>query len=99
MNRRYPFRRATLFGVWNINFEGLPTLAVLCIRAAAGRALWWRFRSSIRRPLGKLIALYEHKVFTQGVVWGVNSWRRAGDCQTGGVAQRLLSARPAPGAY
>ena len=38
--------------------------------------------------LGQLIALYEHKVFTQGVVWGINSfdqwgsssarcWRRA----------------------
>jgi glucose-6-phosphate isomerase len=28
--------------------------------------------------LGKLIALYEHKVFTQGVVWGVNSFDQWG---------------------
>jgi glucose-6-phosphate isomerase len=24
--------------------------------------------------LGSLIALYEHKIFTQGVVWGINSY-------------------------
>lgn len=24
--------------------------------------------------LGSLIALYEHKIFTQGVVWGINSF-------------------------
>ena len=24
--------------------------------------------------LGALIALYEHKIFTQGVVWGINSY-------------------------
>jgi glucose-6-phosphate isomerase len=28
--------------------------------------------------LGKLIALYEHKVFTQGVIWGVNSFDQWG---------------------
>jgi len=24
--------------------------------------------------LGSLVALYEHKIFTQGVVWGINSY-------------------------
>jgi len=24
--------------------------------------------------LGSLIALYEHKIFTQGVIWGINSY-------------------------
>ena len=24
--------------------------------------------------LGSLIALYEHKIFTQGVIWGINSF-------------------------
>ncbi len=24
--------------------------------------------------LGSLIAMYEHKIFTQGVVWGINSF-------------------------
>ena len=30
------------------------------------------------RTLGQLIALYEHKVFTQGVMWGVNSFDQWG---------------------
>ena len=30
------------------------------------------------KTLGKLVALYEHKVFTQGVVWGVNSFDQWG---------------------
>jgi glucose-6-phosphate isomerase len=30
------------------------------------------------RTLGKLIALYEHKIFTQGVIWGVNSFDQWG---------------------
>jgi len=30
------------------------------------------------RTLGKLIALYEHKIFVQGVVWGVNSYDQWG---------------------
>ena len=30
------------------------------------------------RSLGALIALYEHKVFTQGVIWGVNSFDQWG---------------------
>jgi len=28
--------------------------------------------------LGSLIALYEHKVFTQGVIWGINSFDQWG---------------------
>ena len=30
------------------------------------------------RNLGRLIALYEHKVFTQGVVWNINSFDQWG---------------------
>ena len=30
------------------------------------------------RTLGKLIALYEHKVFVQGVIWDVNSFDQWG---------------------
>jgi glucose-6-phosphate isomerase len=30
------------------------------------------------RVLGQLVALYEHKVFTQGVIWGVNSFDQWG---------------------
>jgi glucose-6-phosphate isomerase len=28
--------------------------------------------------LGKLVALYEHSVFTQGVIWGINSFDQWG---------------------
>ena len=30
------------------------------------------------RTLGMLIALYEHKIFVQGVIWGVNSFDQWG---------------------
>ena len=30
--------------------------------------------------LGALIALYEHKIFTQGVVWGINSFGEYTSC-------------------
>jgi glucose-6-phosphate isomerase len=30
------------------------------------------------RVLGQLVALYEHKVFTQGVIWGINSFDQWG---------------------
>ena len=28
--------------------------------------------------LGQLIALYEHKIFVQGVIWGINSYDQYG---------------------
>ena len=28
--------------------------------------------------LGKLVALYEHSVFTQGAIWGINSFDQRG---------------------
>jgi len=28
--------------------------------------------------LGKLIAMYEHKIFVQGVIWGINSFDQWG---------------------
>jgi len=30
------------------------------------------------RTLGSLVAMYEHKVFTQGVIWGINSFDQWG---------------------
>ncbi len=30
------------------------------------------------QTLGKLVALYEHKIFTQGVIWNVNSFDQWG---------------------
>ena len=30
------------------------------------------------RTLGRLVALYEHKIFTQGVIWNINSFDQWG---------------------
>jgi glucose-6-phosphate isomerase len=30
------------------------------------------------KTLGRLVALYEHKVFTQGTIWGINSFDQWG---------------------
>jgi glucose-6-phosphate isomerase len=37
-----------------------------------------RFRRLDPRTLGSLVALYEHKVFTEGAIWGVNSFDQWG---------------------
>jgi len=42
--------------------------------------------------LGKLIALYEHKVFTQGVVWGLNSFDQWGVELGKKLAEQLIPA-------
>ena len=40
--------------------------------------------------LGKLVALYEHSVFTQGVVWGINSFDQWGVELGKALARRIL---------
>jgi glucose-6-phosphate isomerase len=42
--------------------------------------------------LGRLIALYEHKVFTQGVVWGINSFDQWGVELGKKLAEKLAPA-------
>jgi glucose-6-phosphate isomerase len=42
------------------------------------------------RSLGRVIALYEHKVFTQGVVWNLNSFDQPGVELGKKLAQRIL---------
>ena len=37
-----------------------------------------RASRQLAQALGKLIALYEHKIFTQGVVWNINSFDQWG---------------------
>ena len=48
--------------------------------------------------LGQLIALYEHKVFTQGVVWGINSFDQwgveLGKALASRIAPELTSSTP-----
>jgi glucose-6-phosphate isomerase len=40
--------------------------------------------------LGKLVALYEHSVFTQGVIWNINSFDQWGDELGKELAQRIV---------
>jgi glucose-6-phosphate isomerase len=45
------------------------------------------------RNLGRLLALYEHKVFTQGVIWNVNSFDQWGVELGKQLARQILSRR------
>ena len=46
--------------------------------------------------LGSLIALYEHKVFVQGVIWGINSFDQWGVELGKAMASRVLPALDDP---
>jgi glucose-6-phosphate isomerase len=48
------------------------------------------YRKLTPRMLGRLVALYEHKVFTQGVIWGINSFDQWGVELGKELASRLL---------
>jgi glucose-6-phosphate isomerase len=51
------------------------------------------------RILGELVAAYEHKVLTQGVIWGINSFDQWGVELGKALAQKIvpqLSARIEP---
>ena len=52
-----------------------------------------KFRSFTPRDLGRLIALYEHKVFTQGILWNINSFDQWGVELGKELAQRNLNGR------
>ena len=49
--------------------------------------------------LGRLIALYEHKVFTQGVIWGINSFDEWGVELGKRLADQLLPSVRDPAAH
>ena len=50
------------------------------------------------RTLGALIALYEHRVFCSGALWGINSFDQWGVELGKALVQRVAAAlrRPAP---
>ena len=48
------------------------------------------------RVLGQLIALYEHKVFVQGTIWGVNSFDQWGVELGKQLANRIVPEITAP---
>ena len=50
------------------------------------------------RTLGKLVALYEHSVFTQGVIWNINSFDQWGVELGKVLAQRIIPELESPSA-
>jgi glucose-6-phosphate isomerase len=50
------------------------------------------------RTLGRLIALYEHRIFVQGVIWNVNSFDQGGVELGKQLAQAILPELSEPGA-
>jgi glucose-6-phosphate isomerase len=48
--------------------------------------------------LGQLVALYEHKVFTQGTIWGINSFDQWGVELGKVLAQRIVPELTSSGA-
>jgi glucose-6-phosphate isomerase len=55
------------------------------------------FRKLTPRTLGMLIALYEHKIFTQGVIWNINSFDQWGVELGKQLAKAILPELKAPG--
>jgi glucose-6-phosphate isomerase len=55
------------------------------------------FKKLTPRTLGMLIALYEHKIFTQGVVWNINSFDQWGVELGKQLAKVILPELKAPG--
>ena len=56
------------------------------------------FQRTDPTTLGKLIALYEHKVFTQGVIWGINSFDQWGVELGKKLAEQIIPAVKDPAA-
>ncbi|MFY9314549.1 MAG: glucose-6-phosphate isomerase, partial [Burkholderiales bacterium] len=50
-----------------------------------------KFASFTPRDLGRLLAIYEHKVFTQGVLWNINSFDQWGVELGKQLARQILS--------
>jgi glucose-6-phosphate isomerase len=55
------------------------------------------FRKLTPRTLGMLIALYEHKIFTQGVIWNINSFDQWGVELGKQLAKAILPELKTPG--
>ena len=55
------------------------------------------FQKLTPRTLGSLIAMYEHKIFTQGVIWNINSFDQWGVELGKQLAKAILPELTAPG--
>ena len=58
-------------------------------KATARRTRFW-LTGLRREALGKLVALYEHCVFTQGVIWNIDSFDQWGVELGKVLAQRII---------
>ena len=48
------------------------------------------FESLTPKTLGKILAIYEHKIFTQGIIWNINSFDQWGVEYGKQIARRVL---------
>jgi glucose-6-phosphate isomerase len=48
------------------------------------------FKKLTPKTLGRLIAMYEHKIFTQGIIWGINSFDQWGVEYGKQIAKKVL---------
>jgi len=55
------------------------------------------FNELTPNTLGKLIALYEHKIFVQGIIWNINSYDQWGVEYGKQIAQQILPNLTTPG--
>ncbi len=55
------------------------------------------FQKLTPRMLGSLIAMYEHKIFTQGVIWNIFSFDQWGVELGKVLAKKILPELDAPG--
>lgn len=76
----------------NLSPERLEPLIPQKVHAGSRPSTIVLFQKTDPTTLGKLIALYEHKVFTQGVVWGVNSFDQWGVELGKKLAEQLIPA-------
>ena len=58
--------------------EAIAALAPHKVFAGDRPSSTFLYRQLTPRTLGRLIALYEHKVFVQGVIWNINSFDQWG---------------------
>jgi glucose-6-phosphate isomerase len=56
------------------------------------------FNKLTPRTLGMLIAMYEHKIFTQGIIWNINSFDQWGVELGKQLAKAILPELKSPGA-
>jgi glucose-6-phosphate isomerase len=61
-----------------------------CWRETPKRPLRWVIDRLTPAALGKLVALYEHNVFTQGAIWDIDSFDQWGVELGKVLAQRII---------